>query len=160
MYNQIAGPSHRLDTRKTSDAGLDIDADAIRNLQVSFFVSLKSKKRIEQSGTKTRRCTVYRGKSGHLIGQYSREYSKIGQSETRVNFNGRSTQGNEKERYVFLLEKKFRKFPKNSKKIPENPESSENILKLKMIQIQMHTCQSELISSSIWSSWPRQTRRG
>merc|ERR1712046_559848 len=33
MYNQIAGPSHRLDTRKTSDAGLDIDADAIRTLQ-------------------------------------------------------------------------------------------------------------------------------
>ena len=35
MYNQIAGPSHRLDSRKTSDAGLDIDADAIRTLQVS-----------------------------------------------------------------------------------------------------------------------------
>jgi len=33
IYNQIAGPSHRLDQRKTSDAGLDIDATAIRTLQ-------------------------------------------------------------------------------------------------------------------------------
>ena len=52
MYNQIAGPSHRLDTRKTSDAGLDIDADAIRNLQVSFFVFEKQKTNWNNKGRK------------------------------------------------------------------------------------------------------------
>ena len=38
VYNQIAGPSMKLNqdgTRKISDAGLDIDSDAIRHLQVN-----------------------------------------------------------------------------------------------------------------------------
>ena len=40
VYNQIAGPSSRVNadgSRKLSDAGLDIDGDAIRHLQVCRF---------------------------------------------------------------------------------------------------------------------------
>ena len=40
VYNQIAGPSSRVNadgSRKMSDAGLDIDGDAIRHLQVGLL---------------------------------------------------------------------------------------------------------------------------
>ena len=105
VYNQIAGPSSRVNadgSRKMSDAGLDIDGDAIRHLQVSLLHQHIFSQTI--LGSQKRGRSIYRGQSGRFAWQYQRKYSKGCKSKTYFDFYGRSSKADEKIGYVLTYD--------------------------------------------------------